>query len=101
MVGSDHRLLGRDHAADRRAVLIAAAGIARTDALNPGDAFGWFAVRPPDNMAVEGPGSREHALELDAGHNIRVPAVTVFALLPRIEFFKTGGQDNRTDIQLD
>ena len=101
MVGGHHRLLGGDHAADRRAIFVAAPGIARADALNPGDAFGLLAVRPPDDVALERPGGRQHPLELDAGQHVGIAAEAELALLLRGELLKAGGQDDRADFQLD
>ncbi len=52
-------------------------------------------------MAIKRPGSREHTLELHTGNHIRIPVIAVFAFFLSIKFFKTGCQDNRTDIKLD
>ena len=63
------RLLGGVHAADRRAIRVGL--IARSDALEPGDAAGDGAVRNAAHDAFRRPGARRQPLVLHRGDDVR------------------------------
>ncbi len=101
VIARNHGLFGRHHAADRGTIVIAASRITRTDALNPGDAPGLPAIGEADDMSLEGPRGREHALELNAGDDVGIAAITELAFSFGIELSKARGQDDCAHLQGD
>ena len=99
MFTGDERLFCRGHTADGRTILVPAFGVTGTDALDPGDSFGFPAVALAYDMPSIGAGGRKHPLKLHAGQNVLIPVKTIFSLKFRIIFFKSRCQDNGTDIQ--
>jgi len=100
MLLGDDRFLDGIHTADGRTVtVVATVQIARTDALEPGDAGRILVVAGPDHVALEGAGGREYALELHGGHDIGPLAVTVGLAVGGVEGVEAGGQNHATDFQ--
>jgi len=98
----DDRFLDGVHAADGRTVaVVATVQIARTDALEPGDAGRILVVAGPDHVALEGAGGREDALELHGGHDIGPLAVAVGLAVGRVEGVEPGGHNHAADVKFD
>ena len=97
----DDRLLDRVHAADRRAVAVAAQVlVAGTDALQEGDLGDRLAVGGTDQMALGRSGGRQIALELEGGDDVRHDAVAPDLGRPGIVGLKAGGEDDGADVDL-
>ncbi len=73
-----HRVLGRIHAADFRAIVNPFGRIARSGAGDEHDLFRHRSVRRTAYLARRRPGSRSQPLELQSGNDVFVPSVTVF-----------------------
>lgn len=81
------------HAADAGTVrVVAVVEIPRADALEPCDLLRLLAVVWPHEMPPVGAGSRENALELKAGDDVRVIGVVVGVELRWIEDIVSVGQ---------
>ena len=100
MLPGDDRLLGGVHAADRGAVSPPTGCIPRAHALDEGDAGGDVAIRRALHPPLEGAGSGQDALELDAGHHVGVAPVAILTLQPSIELLETRGQDDGSHAEL-
>ena len=94
---ADDRFLGGIHAANRRTPAVIAGCVAGTDALNEGDLLRFLAVGNPLDMAEERTGSRQNPLKLNAGDDIFINAVTVFAAESGIKYFKAGRSNDSAD----
>ncbi len=101
MFHGNYRLFRRGHAADRRAVFIAAGGVTRANALYPRDSFCFAAVCKTYHVTFERPGGREHSLELNARHDVGIAPVTELAFARRIKLIESRSKQYRADIQLD
>ena len=100
LLGQD-RFLGGGHAADRRAVGVVAALVARADALDEGQPAGGLAVGRAADVAVRGTGGREHPLELQAGEHVGGQPVAELAAAGGVEGLETGREDHAADFQFE
>ena len=101
MLQGDHGLLGGAHAADGRAVAVAAGGVAAAHALDEGDPLDLSAVRGPLDVSAGGTGGREHAFELHAGQHVGVSPVAELAAQRALELLEAGGEDHAAGVDLD
>ena len=99
MLPGDDGFLDGIGTANRGTVGIAALQIPGPDTLDPGDLCGDGPVGDPEDVTLVRSRGREDALELDAGHHVREPAVTVLGLQASLELLETRGQDDGTDVQ--
>ena len=95
----NHRLFDGIHAADRRAVSVAASvGIPGADALEPGDFFRLFFIRGSDQMPQGGAGRTQEPLKLEAGHHVGIGLIMIMVLQDcRVKGFSARAQDDGAD----
>ncbi len=100
LLGQDG-FLGGGHAADRRAVGVVAAVVARAHALDEGQPAGGLAVGGAADVALRGTGGREHPLELHAGEHVGGQPVAELAAAGGVEGLETGREDHAPDFQFE
>ncbi len=91
--------LGGGHAADRRAIFVVAARIARADALDKGHSLGRFAVGGAKDVAAGRAGGRKQSLELHVGKHVGGEAESEFPATRGVEGLETGRQHDAADIE--
>ncbi len=102
MLFGDHGVFDGIHAADRRAVTVAASvGIPGADALEPGDLFRRFFIRRPDQMSHGGTGSAENPFKFKTGHDVWIIFVMIELFQTRrIEGLASGAQHHGAHIDI-
>ena len=96
----DHGLLGGAHAADGRAVAVAAGGVPAAHALDESDLLHLAAIRRPLDMAAGRTRGREHPLELHAREHVGVAPVAELAAQRGLELLEARREDDAADADL-
>ena len=91
-----HRLFGRVHAADRRAVRVLL--IPRPNTLQKGNALGLRAIRHPCNMSSRGAGCAEHSFEFKRVDHVGKATIAPFRRPGRIIETVARSQDHSADL---
>ncbi len=96
----NHGFLDRIHAADRRTVAVSAfIGVPGSDALKPGDFFGFFPVQRPAQVPPVRAGSAQDAFEFLAGDHVGGFAISQKIQFGRVISLAAGGQYDGADGQ--
>src|SRR5665647_1914304 len=91
---SEHRIFGRVHATYAAAVWVSAAHVARTDALDVGDALGALVVGAPLQVAAGGAARVDEPLVLHRVDDVVEPAVAVLSDRRGVVHVETRGDDD-------
>jgi len=97
----ENGFFGRGHTAHGRAVIVAAARVARADALYESQALGGCAVGRPLDMALCRTRGRQNALELHVRNDIAGVTKPELAALRAVKGVETGSQNHRADFQFE
>ena len=98
----DHGIFNGIHAANRRAVSVAAlVGVTRADALKPGDLLRFFFIRWSYEMSHGGTGGTEKTFKFQTGHYVGIAFIMIEDIHGRrIEGLTAGAQNDRSDFDL-
>ena len=99
LTGNDSLLHGI-HTTNRRAVPVSDLLVPGTDALDPSYLLRGAVVGGPDHMSLIGASCRQNPFEIEAGYDVFEFAISVFLLGPGIKDIETGGQDDRSHVDL-